>query len=187
GVVVKQVLIVRARAGAQRAGTGAAHTRGAGGQAAHARLLLRVARINRTGNGLHHTGSYRRGGGGDGDGGGERVFGRDGRGRRAGHRCAGRRDRGRGRGAVRELEAGDACLPIAVAGGGVVFLGIPEGAVIYRIYLHGAVVAPAGRAGLRDSAGDNCAFPLRHGVGGVRYQAAGIANAGEGSTARHTI
>ena len=76
-----------------------------------------------------------------------------------------------------ELERADAGLPV-VAVGGVVLLGVPEGAVVGRIHAHRAVVAPAVGAGLRAGAVDQHPFGLRHLAGDLTVEAAGIADAG---------
>lgn len=61
--------------------------------------------------------------------------------------------------AVCELEIRDACGPVERAGGLYVLLRVPEGAVVHRIHLHGAVIAPpVGGGFLHTRAGDDVGF-----------------------------
>src|SRR5437867_2317933 len=60
-------------------------------------------------------------------------------------RSAGWRDGGRSLRARRELEVADARLPGAAAGPGVVFVDVPESAVIYGVNGKETVVSPTGR------------------------------------------
>jgi len=42
-----------------------------------------------------------------------------------------------------ELKSGDSCVPVEATGGGVIFVGVPERAIIHRINRHAAVISPA--------------------------------------------
>src|SRR6185312_4522618 len=52
------------------------------------------------------------------------------------------------------LEGADACLPVEAAIGWDVFIGVPEGAAVGRVYRHRAVVTPTAVIFLRASAHD---------------------------------
>src|SRR5262249_17904938 len=51
-----------------------------------------------------------------------------------------------------DLERADACLPVE-AGGLIILIGVPEGAVVGRVHAHTAVVAPANARGAAAVAG----------------------------------
>ena len=81
--------------------------------------------------------------------------------------------------AIGEFEGADARLPGSAAGGLDVFGGVPEGAVIHRVYSEHAVVAPAGGGmRLRAGASDDFRFALGHFAQRVAHQAAGVADGG---------
>ncbi len=75
--------------------------------------------------------------------------------------------------AISELEVRDTGGPVERAGGFYVLLGKPEGAIVNRIDLHGAVVAPAiAGAFLNAGAGDDVEFRF-HGSGRIARSSAG--------------
>src|SRR3954471_14944823 len=88
-----------------------------------------------------------------------------------------------GRSAARQFEAGDAGLPAVAgrcargAGGGVVLVDVPEGAVVDGVDVHRGVVTPAGvGAGLRRGAVDDGRLAEGHLAAPVTGEPAGVAD-----------
>src|SRR5258707_558036 len=101
--------------------------------------------------------------------------------RRRGHRIA-----------IAELGAGNTCVPVENTGGLHIFTGIPEGAIVSRINLHGAIVAPAGKisssreVGLRACTRYYNGFGL-HSARRITSQAAGNGDGRGNSAAGNTV
>src|SRR5207249_2942317 len=100
--------------------------------------------------------------------------------------------RGRWPAATGELERPDACLPAVVAGGGHVLVGVPEGAVVHRVYRHVAVVSPPVTpipiyTRLRTSSGDKGGLALPHCAEGVGCQSTRVPDGRVDGAARHVV
>src|SRR6185437_2616130 len=64
--------------------------------------------------------------------------------------------------ATGELERADTRVPVEVAVGGKVLVGVPEGAAVRRVNRHRAIVAPAAVIGLWAATANEASLALRH-------------------------
>src|ERR1044071_1814313 len=92
--------------------------------------------------------------------------------------------RGCSRHAGREFEAPDAGSPIESAARGIIFLGVPKGAVVHRVNGQSAVVAPA-IACSRLAAGstEESGFALGESIQAIGNQPASVADLREDAAA----